>query len=98
LEFQSDPPIHTHEHDVVMHELTIAVNIVELAEEEMMRHGGERVRAVHLQLGPLSGVAREALLFSYGLACEGTAAEGSSLVIEEGEGRVLDLVRMEIEP
>jgi Zn finger protein HypA/HybF involved in hydrogenase expression len=46
----------------------------------------------------LSGVAKEALLFSYGLACEGTAAEGSSLVIEEGEGRVLDILRMEIEP
>ena len=39
--------------------------------------------AVHLRLGPLSGVVKEALLFSYELACEGTPLEGSSLVIEE---------------
>ena len=39
--------------------------------------------AVHLKLGPLSGVVKEALLFSYELACEGSPLEGSSLVIEE---------------
>ena len=31
----------------------------------------------------MSGVVKEALLFSYDLACEGTLLEGSSLVIEE---------------
>ena len=39
--------------------------------------------AVHLRLGPLSGVVKEALLFSYELACEGTLLEGSTLVIED---------------
>lgn len=39
--------------------------------------------AVHLRLGPLSGVVKEALLFSYDLACEGTSLEGSKLVIED---------------
>jgi hydrogenase nickel incorporation protein HypA/HybF len=81
-----------------MHELSIAVSIVEIAEQELFRHGGERIRSVYLQLGPLAGVAKEALLFSFGLACEGTAAEGSSLVIEDGESRDLNIVRMEIEP
>ena len=81
-----------------MHELSIAVNIIELAEEEMIRHGGQRVRAVHLQLGPLAGVAKDALLFSFTLACEGTAAAGSTLVIEDGQGQDLDICRLEIEP
>jgi hydrogenase nickel incorporation protein HypA/HybF len=81
-----------------MHELSIAVNIVEIAEEELARHGGERVRSVHLQVGPLSGVAKEALMFSFGLACEGTTLEGATLVIADGEGRDLDIVRMEITP
>jgi hydrogenase nickel incorporation protein HypA/HybF len=81
-----------------MHELSIAVNIVELAEEEMIRHGGQRVRAVHLKLGPLAGVAKEALLFSFDLACEGTATEGSALVIEDGHGQDLEICRLEIEP
>ena len=66
-----------------MHELSIALSIVEGAEEEVQRQGGGRVCAVHLRLGPLSGVVREALLFSYELACEGTSLEGSSLIIDE---------------
>jgi hydrogenase nickel incorporation protein HypA/HybF len=66
-----------------MHELSIALSIVEGAEEELQRQGGGRVSAVFLKLGPLSGVVREALQFSCDLACEGTSLEGSSLVIEE---------------
>lgn len=66
-----------------MHELSIAVSMIELAEEEAARRGGVHVSAIHLKLGPLSGVAREALLSSYELACEGTSMAGSKLVIEE---------------
>ena len=68
------------------------------AKQELARHGGERVCAVHLQIGPLAGVAKEALLFSFGLACEGTPVEGSKLIIEDADGHDLDIVRMEIEP
>jgi hydrogenase nickel incorporation protein HypA/HybF len=66
-----------------MHELSIAISMIELAEEEVARRGNVRVTAIHLKLGALSGVAKEALLSSYELACEGTAMEGSKLVIEE---------------
>ncbi|HEY6403413.1 MAG TPA: hydrogenase maturation nickel metallochaperone HypA [Blastocatellia bacterium] len=66
-----------------MHELSIAISIIEGAAEEARRHGAGRVNAVYLKLGPLSGVAKDALLFSYELACEGTALEGSRLIIEE---------------
>src|SRR5215510_7584416 len=66
-----------------MHELSIAMSIIEGAAEEAARHGAVKVDAVHLKLGLLSGVAKDALLFSYELACEGTALEGSRLVIEE---------------
>lgn len=66
-----------------MHELSIALSIIEGATEEARRHSGAKVAAVHLKLGLLSGVVKEALLFSYELACEGTMLEGSRLVIEE---------------
>ena len=66
-----------------MHELSIAISIVETAEEEASLRGDVHVEAIHLKLGPLSGVAREALLFSFDLACEGTSLKGSKLVIEE---------------
>lgn len=66
-----------------MHELSIAMSMIEMAAEEAARHGGGRVSAIHLRLGPLSGVVKEALLFSYEVACEGTPLEGSSLLIED---------------
>jgi len=65
-----------------MHELSIALSIVELAQEELQRQRGRRVAAIHLKLGPLSGVVSQALLSSYELACEGTPLEGSRLVID----------------
>ncbi|MDQ6707514.1 MAG: hydrogenase maturation nickel metallochaperone HypA [Acidobacteriota bacterium] len=66
-----------------MHELSIALSILEGAAEEVERQGGGRVYAIHLKLGPLSGVIKDALNFSYDLACEGTPFEGSRLVIQE---------------
>lgn len=65
-----------------MHELSIAMSIVEMAEEEA-RQRNARVSAVHLRLGAMSGIVKEALLSSYGIACDGTLLEGSRLVIEE---------------
>jgi hydrogenase nickel incorporation protein HypA/HybF len=66
-----------------MHELSIALSMIDLATEEALRRGGVRVNALHIKLGPLSGVVKDALLFSYEVACNGTALEGSQLLIEE---------------
>jgi len=66
-----------------MHELSIALSIIEGVEEELGRHPEARVAAVYLKLGPLSGVLKDALLFSYELACDGTPLEGSRLEVEE---------------
>ena len=80
-----------------MHELSIALSIIEGAEDEVRRQGGGHVCAVHLKLGGLSGVVRDALLFSYELACEGTSLHGSSLIIEETPGTELELTALELE-
>lgn len=66
-----------------MHELSIALSILEGVAEEADRQGGARVHVIHLRLGPLSGVVKEALNFSFELAREGTPFEKSALVIEE---------------
>ena len=66
-----------------MHELSIALSIVEMATKEVARHGGSEVKAVHLKLGHLSGVVKDALLFSFEVACEDTPLRGSRLIIEE---------------
>ncbi|HEV7505746.1 MAG TPA: hydrogenase maturation nickel metallochaperone HypA [Thermoanaerobaculia bacterium] len=66
-----------------MHELSIAMSLIEAACEEAARQGDVRVEALHLRLGALSGVVREALEFSFDLAAAGTAIEGARLQIEE---------------
>jgi len=65
-----------------MHELSIAMSIVEMAQEEALQRGVQ-VNAVHLKLGALSGVVKEALLSSYEMACDDTPLRGSRLVIED---------------
>jgi hydrogenase nickel incorporation protein HypA/HybF len=65
-----------------MHELSIAMSIVELAEEEAERRAVQ-IEAVHLKLGVLSGVVKDALLSCYEMACENTPLQGSRLVVEE---------------
>jgi hydrogenase nickel incorporation protein HypA/HybF len=66
-----------------MHELSIAMSIVEMAEEEAQLRGNVHIQAVHLRLGLLSGVVKDALLSSYEMACQSTALEGSRLIIDE---------------
>lgn len=73
------------------------MSIIEGVEEEVARQGGGRVCAVHLKLGPLSGVAKDALLFSYDLVCEGTLLENSRLIIEDVEGATLELAALELQ-
>jgi len=67
---------------LAMHELSIAMSIVETAQEEAERRG-VRVTAVHLRLGALSGVVKDALFFSYEMACQDTPLAGSRLIVED---------------
>ncbi len=66
-----------------MHELSIAMSMIEMATEEAEKRGATRVDALHLKLGALSGVVKDALLFSWEIACQGTPLENSRLEIEE---------------
>jgi len=65
-----------------MHELSIALSLLDLVAEEAGRRG-VRVTAVHVRLGPLSGVVADALVSAFELAREGTPQERAILVIEE---------------
>ena len=79
-----------------MHELSIATNIVDIACEEAERQGDLRVDAVYLNLGALSGVVKDALLFSWDLACEGTCIAGARLAIRDTPGREMQVVAIEV--
>jgi hydrogenase nickel incorporation protein HypA/HybF len=66
-----------------MHELSIAMSIIEMAEEQSELHGNAKVTAVHLKLGPLSGVVKIALENAFSLAREGTILENANLIVEQ---------------
>ena len=65
-----------------MHELSIAMSIVEVAQEEAEQRGAS-VNTVHVKLGAMSGVVKQALLACYEMACDNTSLHGSRLIIEE---------------
>ncbi len=65
-----------------MHELSIATGIVDAALDESQRRGVQ-VSAVHLRLGALSGVVKDALMFSWEMACQDTALQGTQLIVED---------------
>lgn len=65
-----------------MHELSIAVALVDLAEGAAARLGVDRIQALHVRVGPLAGVVEEALTFSFEIASAGTVVEGARLLLE----------------
>ena len=67
-----------------MHELGISRNIVAIVSETA---NGRRVRRVTLEIGKLSGVMTDALLFCFDAVALGTVLEGAALEIREIEGR-----------
>ncbi|MET7385878.1 hydrogenase maturation nickel metallochaperone HypA [Streptomyces sp. NPDC005529] len=69
-----------------MHELSIAVAVVEQV-EEAVRHQGRAVASLTLRIGELAGVVPEALDFAFALATEGTSLAGARLLIDTVEGR-----------
>jgi hydrogenase nickel incorporation protein HypA/HybF len=66
-----------------VHELSIACSIIDLASEESEQRGGVAVRAIHIKVGQLSGVAKSALLSAFELAREQSPLAAARLVVEE---------------
>ena len=66
-----------------MHELSVALAIVDLASEEAAKLGAVQVTAVRINLGALAGVVKDALLFSFETAIAGTRLEGARLHIDD---------------
>jgi len=71
-----------------MHELSIAVALVEQVETVVAKERASRAAKVMIAVGVLSGVEPEALQGAFPLVAEGTAAAGAELVIEKVLARV----------
>lgn len=70
-----------------MHEMSIAVAMVEQVSDAAERNGSGAVSAVRLQLGELAGVVADSLQFCFSLACAGTVVDGAELLVEHLPGR-----------
>ena len=66
-----------------VHELSIALSLVDAACEAAAPLGDVRVEALHVRLGALSGVVKEALVFCFDMAARGTRIDGARLDIED---------------
>ena len=70
-----------------MHELSIAMSIVDICAEETEKAGANKVTMVELDIGSMSGVVIEALEFAWDAATQNSVADGSELRIQKIEAR-----------
>jgi hydrogenase nickel incorporation protein HypA/HybF len=66
-----------------MHELSIALSLLDAVEEQSRQRGGARITAVHLKIGPLSGVVPQALRSAFEMAREESDFPDCQVQIEE---------------
>jgi hydrogenase nickel incorporation protein HypA/HybF len=70
-----------------MHEMSVALEVVEQVEAAARPQGAGPVESVRLRIGELAGVVADALDFCFSLACEGTGLAGARLLTEFVPGR-----------
>ncbi|NPA68371.1 MAG: hydrogenase maturation nickel metallochaperone HypA [Chlorobi bacterium] len=83
-----------------MHELSIALGIVEIAEKEVLKAGASKVELIELEIGKLSGVEIEALNFAWPQATEGSVLETAEkkIYVIKGVAECLDCnIKFDIE-
>ena len=66
-----------------MHEMTIAVSIVDIVCKKALKENATKINRVVLEVGELSGIMTEALEFGFEAAAKNTLVEGSQLVIKK---------------
>ncbi|MFE4590105.1 hydrogenase maturation nickel metallochaperone HypA/HybF [Streptomyces laurentii] len=62
-----------------MHEMSVALAVVDQIETAARSRGAEGVDSVRLEVGELAGIVADSLHFCFGLACAGTVVEGAEL-------------------
>lgn len=70
-----------------MHELSIVLSILEIAEEKVREHQAQNVESIELEIGQLAGIEWEAMDFAWGAAVRNTVLENSTRKIRKIEGR-----------
>jgi hydrogenase nickel incorporation protein HypA/HybF len=75
-----------------MHELSIVMSIIEIADSEINKAGGGIVEEIELDIGTLSTIEMEAFDFAWKQGIRGTRLEDATLHVNriEGKAKCLD--------
>jgi hydrogenase nickel incorporation protein HypA/HybF len=66
-----------------MHEMSIAVNIIELCEQELKKVNAKKIEKLNLIVGKLSGIVVESLQFALEASRQHSALSDATIIIEE---------------
>ena len=69
-----------------MHEASIALSLIEVAQDVLREQGGSRVSALTVRIGQWSSVVPEALSAAFPASAQGTPLEGAALSIVRVSG------------
>lgn len=72
-----------------MHEMTIAVSIVDIICKKANDENAKKINNVVLEIGDLSGIMIDSLEFCFDAATKNTIADGAELKINTIEGKAL---------
>ncbi len=70
-----------------MHELSIATSIIDIAEDFAKDKDVAKICKIEVEVGKLSGVVRDNLVFALEIAVKETILKGAEIIIDEIEGR-----------
>jgi len=62
-----------------MHELSITESMLDIVLDQAQKNGAERVQAINLVIGEMSGVVDDCVRFYFDFLVKGTIAEGATL-------------------
>lgn len=66
-----------------MHELSIVMSIIDIAEEEVQKAHAHKVDSIELQIGTQSGIEMDALDFSWSAAVKETVLSGAERIVDQ---------------
>jgi hydrogenase nickel incorporation protein HypA/HybF len=75
-----------------MHELSVVLSIVDIAEEEVKKHQAHHVDSIDLDIGVMAGIEFDALNFAWDAAVRNTVLDGAARHINvlEAKARCMD--------
>jgi len=66
-----------------MHEVSIALDLLNIATQQCRKSGYSKIEAINLKIGRASGIMPDALIFSFDAIKKDSLADGALLNIEE---------------